>query len=67
VLATGPGMILADEPTASLDATSRSTVCAALAELRSAGSIIIVATHDDHVASICDEIWDLDDERLVQR
>lgn len=56
ILASGPGMILADEPTASLDPLSRAAVCEALRELRDAGSLVIVSTHDPAVAAACDRV-----------
>ncbi|MFK0008007.1 ABC transporter ATP-binding protein [Paenarthrobacter sp. NPDC090520] len=49
-------VILADEPTASLDATSREKVCQSLALAARLGSIVLVATHDDFVATFADKI-----------
>lgn len=49
-----PDVVLADEPTASLDARSRSLVIEALRLLARAGSAVIVATHDQVVSAACD-------------
>lgn len=49
-------VILADEPTASLDATSRRRVCESLMRAARMGSIVLLATHDDYVAEFADEI-----------
>ncbi len=46
VLVQRPLLVLADEPTASLDEMSAALVRDALEQLRSAGSAIVVATHD---------------------
>ncbi|WP_161972573.1 ABC transporter ATP-binding protein [Curtobacterium sp. HSID17257] len=46
VLVQRPLLVLADEPTASLDEMSAVLVRDALEQLRSAGSAIVVATHD---------------------
>lgn len=47
-------VMLADEPTASLDPSSRNTICSALRVAASTGAAVLIATHDPHVASICD-------------
>ncbi|MDM7891396.1 ABC transporter ATP-binding protein [Curtobacterium caseinilyticum] len=46
VLVQRPMLVLADEPTASLDETSAGLVRDGLERLRSAGSAIVVATHE---------------------
>jgi ABC-type lipoprotein export system ATPase subunit len=54
VLATSPELVLADEPTASLDPRSRELVCNALRVVVDAGGLVLVATHDPYVADRCD-------------
>lgn len=49
-------VLLADEPTASLDPTSRSAVCDALRAAADAGATVVVATHDPVVAGRCDQV-----------
>lgn len=50
-LASGPGLLLGDEPTSQLDHDARDTVLDALAEVGHAlGTTIVVVTHDPDVA-----------------
>jgi lipoprotein-releasing system ATP-binding protein len=55
-IAASPDILLADEPTASLDALSRELVCDALDEAAANGAIVVVATHDEYVAQRCGKI-----------
>jgi ABC-type lipoprotein export system ATPase subunit len=45
-LATTPSIVLADEPTADVDAEARDVIFAALQEVTDRGGAVIVATHD---------------------
>ncbi|QHC67314.1 ATP-binding cassette domain-containing protein [Rathayibacter sp. VKM Ac-2759] len=58
-------LILADEPTAALDAVSRSLVIGSLMSAAGAGAAVVVATHDTVVAEACDRIIRIDAGRLV--
>jgi putative ABC transport system ATP-binding protein len=49
-------LILADEPTGSLDADNRDRVLAMLAELRDEGKTVVIVTHDPAVAERCDRV-----------
>ena len=57
-LANGPELLIADEPTTSLDVTVQAQVLALLAELRArSGAAVLFITHDFAVASeVCDRI-----------
>lgn len=46
-------IVLADEPTGSLDAENRDIVIGLLHQINEAGKTIIIATHDDAVVSSC--------------
>lgn len=46
-------IVLADEPTGSLDADNRDIVLALLREFSEAGKTVVIATHDDVVAEAC--------------
>lgn len=46
-------LVLADEPTGSLDAANADVVLALLRELNANGKTVIVVTHDDRVAAQC--------------
>lgn len=51
-VATGPKVLLADEPTCQLDRSGRDTVVAALSRAHALnGSTVVVVTHDPEVAS----------------
>lgn len=54
-------LILADEPTGSLDAENRDGVVELLAQMNSDGKTIILVTHDPEVARRCARVISLDD------
>lgn len=54
-------LILADEPTGSLDATTGNLILAMLRELNAGGKTMIIVTHDDRVAALCDRVMTLPD------
>lgn len=53
-------LILADEPTGSLDADNRNEILAILKGLHQEGKTIVIVTHDDVVAKACSRIIRLD-------
>lgn len=55
----GAGLLLADEPTAHLDATTAATVTAALFMLADRGMTLVVATHDERLLARMDRVVDL--------
>ncbi|MEU3452412.1 ATP-binding cassette domain-containing protein [Micromonospora sp. NPDC006766] len=52
-------VLYADEPTASLDAGNRESVTALLRQLADNGTTVIIATHDERLATACDKTHDL--------
>ncbi len=65
-LAGNPGIILADEPTASLDAESGFNAMRILKELcQSLQKTVIVVTHDSRILPMADRILKLVDGRIV--
>jgi putative ABC transport system ATP-binding protein len=56
-----PAIVFADEPTASLDASSRDDVLTALHQAVSSGTTIVCATHDPALVEIADATLDLGD------
>ena len=65
-LANGPALILADEPTGSLDTQSGEEVLALLADLnRTQGTTIVIVTHDRRVAQATQRIVRMSDGRVV--
>lgn len=57
-------VVLADEPTASLDGHSRRLVCEALLTLARQGAAVIIATHDPVVASFAHRTMSLETGKL---
>jgi putative ABC transport system ATP-binding protein len=64
-LVNRPPVVLADEPTGSLDAATAEEVLGALGELRRAGSALVVVTHDGGVAARADRIVHLREASLL--
>jgi putative ABC transport system ATP-binding protein len=65
-LSTEPGLLLADEPTGSLDTRRGREVLALLAELcRERGTAVLLVTHDPQAAAFADRVHALRDGRLV--
>jgi putative ABC transport system ATP-binding protein len=61
-----PKLLLADEPTGSLDADSGEGVIALLFEMnREAGTTLVMVTHDEHLAARCGRIVRLAAGRIV--
>ncbi len=58
-IAASADLLLADEPTASLDSVSRELVVEALKTAAREGAAVIIATHDNWVASRCDQCIEL--------
>ena len=59
-LVKNPKVILADEPTGSLDLKSEKIVLQILPDLQKQGHTIIISTHSNIVANSCDSIFDLE-------
>jgi putative ABC transport system ATP-binding protein len=59
ILLKSSELILADEPTGSLDADNRNEIMRILKELNKAGQTIIIVTHDQYVAEVCDRVMNL--------
>jgi len=67
-LATGPKLILADEPTAALDSQSGRDVVLLLQDLvHEHGCPILLVTHDPRILDIADRIISLEDGRIQSR
>jgi putative ABC transport system ATP-binding protein len=64
-LAAEPPMLMADEPTASLDKASGREVVDYMKELaRERGTTILLVTHDNRILDVADRIVYLEDGRL---
>jgi putative ABC transport system ATP-binding protein len=58
-LAHDPALIIADEPTASLDYVQVEGVLRLLRELAAPGRVVVVATHDDRLLPLADRIIEM--------
>jgi putative ABC transport system ATP-binding protein len=58
-LALEPRLLIADEPTAELDAAARAVALARMFEVATGGGSLVLATHDPEVADRCDRVLDL--------
>lgn len=65
MLALETPYLLLDEPTAGLDPHARQLLFEHLEQLTRNGRGIVIATHDPHVLSICDEVFTLRDGSLL--
>nr|WP_264185635.1 ABC transporter ATP-binding protein [Roseicella aerolata] len=65
VLATGPRLILADEPTGSLDSVTGREIMGFLRDLNAAGRTILLVTHDPAVARQARRIVSMRDGQVV--
>ena len=63
-LAGRPAIILADEPTGSLDSTASAGILTLLAELNGAGATILVVTHNPEIAEAARRVIRLRDGRI---
>jgi putative ABC transport system ATP-binding protein len=58
-LVTAADVLLADEPTAELDAENRGLIVSLLVERARTGAVVVIASHDPDVVGACDEVLDL--------
>ena len=66
-IVTDPDLILADEPTGNLDATSAAEVLALLQRLnKEFGKTILMVTHDPHSAAAASRFIHLDKGKFVE-
>jgi putative ABC transport system ATP-binding protein len=60
-----PAILLADEPTGNLDSATGATVLKLLRAFADGGQAILMATHSDDAAAICDRVIHLRDGRIA--
>ena len=58
-LVTATDVLLADEPTAELDADNRRLIVSLLLERARSGAAVVIASHDPDVVDACDDVLDL--------
>jgi putative ABC transport system ATP-binding protein len=64
-LVNGPGLLLADEPTGSLDSKGTREVLRLLSRYHQSGQTILLVTHDARVATVADRVISLFDGQIV--
>ncbi len=65
-LANNPSIILADEPTGSLDSKTGKSIVNLLNDLRKdRGTTVIMVTHSDNAARVCDLIFTIEDGIII--
>ncbi|MNW01308.1 putative hemin import ATP-binding protein HrtA [compost metagenome] len=63
-----PGVILADEPTASLDSKrGRAVVELIASEVKQRGKAAVMVTHDERVLDLCDRVVTIKDGMLYEQ
>lgn len=63
--ANEPEVVLADEPTGNLDTNTRDSILELLGSLHATGTTLIIATHDQEVAALAEQVIELGDGALV--
>jgi putative ABC transport system ATP-binding protein len=58
-LALDPPLVLADEPTGNLDYVQAESVIAAIRELAAPGRLVVIATHDERMIPLADQVIEL--------
>ncbi len=66
-IALEPPLLLADEPTAHLDATQVDAVLRLFRAAAAPGRVVVVATHDERLVPIADRVVELSAPRLAER
>ncbi len=64
-LMNNPDLILADEPTGSLDSKSHAAILGLLQELNQAGKTIIAVSHNPDIVEVASRVVELKDGRMV--
>ena len=61
-----PPVLLADEPTGSLDSATEEEIMQLLCSLNQKGKTLLIVTHDDSVAAYCGRTVTISDGRIIQ-
>ncbi|MGO1469834.1 MAG: ABC transporter ATP-binding protein [Tissierella sp.] len=64
-LACNPELILADEPTGSLDEKTQEIILNVFREINKQGVTILIVTHDHDIARTCDRTVEISDGKMV--
>lgn len=64
-LVNGPRLVLADEPTGALDRATGAQILHVLLGARAGGAALLIATHDETIATRCDRVVRMQDGRIT--
>jgi len=64
-LANEPSVVLADEPTGNLDSVTAQSIFNLFREMASAGTTVVIATHEADIARVIDRTVEISDGSLV--
>jgi putative ABC transport system ATP-binding protein len=64
-LANEPAVVLADEPTGNLDSVTAHSVLNLFREMATAGTTVVIATHEPEIAGIIDRTVEISDGTLI--
>jgi putative ABC transport system ATP-binding protein len=65
-LVRAPALLIADEPTAQLDGRTAAGILGLIREAADSGTAVLMATHDEQVASIGDRVLRMEDGGLTE-
>jgi putative ABC transport system ATP-binding protein len=65
-LVRAPALLIADEPTAQLDARTAAGILGLIREAADSGTAVLMATHDEQVASIADRVLRMEDGAVTE-
>jgi putative ABC transport system ATP-binding protein len=64
-LANEPAVVLADEPTGNLDSVTAQSVLDLFRKMATAGTTVVIATHEPEIAGIIDRTVEISDGKLI--
>jgi len=65
-LANEPSVVLADEPTGNLDSTTAASIFDLFREMATAGTTVVIATHEADIARVIDRTVEISDGALTK-
>lgn len=66
-LINDPNVIIADEPSSNLDSEQAKKIMDIFKSLSEKGKTVLIVTHDEKAASVCDEKFVLEDGVLIKK
>lgn len=66
-IVNSPSVLLADEPTGSLDSGNKRQIMQLFSEINKSGTTVIIVTHDEYVAKFCNILISIVDGKIVEK